>query len=138
MSLLVVGSVAFDGIETPYGKHDRMLGGAASYFALAACHFAPVRLVGIVGDDFTAKDVAVFKHQHIDLQGLERATGNSSPRSCPTQKETLRSHPRDPTAQQNPDIPLTSSRVATSAPDERSPQAGRRARANLPTEVDVS
>ena len=63
MSLLVVGSVAFDGIETPHGKHDRMLGGAASYFALAACHFAPVRLVGIVGDDFTAKDVALFKHQ---------------------------------------------------------------------------
>ncbi len=77
MSLLVVGSVAFDGIETPHGKHDRLLGGAASYFALSACHFAPVRLVGIVGDDFTAKDVAVFKHQHIDLQGLERATGKT-------------------------------------------------------------
>jgi sugar/nucleoside kinase (ribokinase family) len=77
MSLLVVGSVAFDGIETPHGKHDRLLGGAASYFALSACHFAPVRLVGIVGDDFTAQDVAVFKHQHIDLQGLERATGKT-------------------------------------------------------------
>jgi sugar/nucleoside kinase (ribokinase family) len=77
MSLLVVGSVAFDGIETPHGKHDRLLGGAASYFALSACHFAPVRLVGIVGDDFTPKDVAVFKHQHIDLQGLERATGKT-------------------------------------------------------------
>src|SRR5580692_2750016 len=77
MSLLVVGSVAFDGIETPHGKHDRLLGGAASYFALAACHLAPVRLVGIVGDDFTAKDVAVLKRQHIDLQGLERATGKT-------------------------------------------------------------
>ena len=59
MSLLVVGSVAFDGIETPHGKRDRMLGGAASYFALAACHFTPVRVVGIVGDDFTAKDMAL-------------------------------------------------------------------------------
>ncbi|MGB7751941.1 MAG: hypothetical protein WCF88_10355, partial [Candidatus Acidiferrales bacterium] len=77
MSLLVVGSVAFDGIETPHGKHDRLLGGAASYFALAACHLAPVRLVGIVGDDFTAKDAAVLKHQRIDLQGLVRAPGKT-------------------------------------------------------------
>ena len=61
MSLLVVGSVAFDAIETPHGKVDRTLGGAASYFALAASHFAPVRLVAIVGEDFTAKDEAVFR-----------------------------------------------------------------------------
>ncbi len=53
------------------------MGGAASYFALAASHFTPVRLVGIVGDDFTAKDEAVFKDQHIDLQGLEHANGKS-------------------------------------------------------------
>ncbi|MGA8035119.1 MAG: PfkB family carbohydrate kinase [Candidatus Acidiferrales bacterium] len=77
MSLLVVGSVAFDGIETPYGKVDRTLGGAASYFALAASQFAPVRLVGIVGDDFTAKDASVFKGRKIDLAGLEHATGKT-------------------------------------------------------------
>ncbi|HKS80631.1 MAG TPA: PfkB family carbohydrate kinase [Candidatus Acidoferrales bacterium] len=77
MSLLVVGSVAFDGLETPYGKLERTLGGAASYFALAASHFAPVRLVAIVGDDFTAKDAAVFKGRHIDLSGLERAPGKT-------------------------------------------------------------
>ncbi len=77
MSLLVVGSVAFDGIETPYGKVEKTLGGAASYFALAASHFAPVRLVGIVGDDFTAKDAAVFKGRRIDLAGLEHATGKT-------------------------------------------------------------
>jgi len=77
MSLLVVGSVAFDGIETPYGKVDRTLGGAASYFALAASHFAPVRLVGVVGEDFTEKDEAVFKGRKIDLSGLERAKGKS-------------------------------------------------------------
>jgi len=77
MSLLVVGSVAFDGIETPFGKVEKTLGGAASYFALAASYFAPVRLVGIVGDDFTAKDAAVFKGRKIDLAGLERAPGKT-------------------------------------------------------------
>jgi sugar/nucleoside kinase (ribokinase family) len=77
MSLLVVGSVAFDGIETPLGKVDRTLGGAASYFALAASHFVPVRLVAIVGDDFTAKDEAVFKGRKIDLTGLEHVPGKS-------------------------------------------------------------
>ena len=54
-----------------------MLGGAASYFALSACHFAPVRMVAIVGDDFTEKDMAVFKHRHIDLTGVERASGKT-------------------------------------------------------------
>jgi hypothetical protein len=53
MSLLVVGSMAFDAIETPHGKVDRTLGGAASYFALAASQFTPVRVVAIVGNDFT-------------------------------------------------------------------------------------
>jgi sugar/nucleoside kinase (ribokinase family) len=77
MSLLVVGSVAFDGIETPHGKVERTLGGAASYFALAASQFAPVRLVAIVGDDFTAKDESVFKGRKIDLTGLERASGKT-------------------------------------------------------------
>ena len=53
MSLLVVGSVAFDGVESPYGKVDRTLGGAATYFSVAASFFTPVHLVAIVGDDFT-------------------------------------------------------------------------------------
>jgi sugar/nucleoside kinase (ribokinase family) len=79
MSLLVVGSVAFDGIETPFGKVERTLGGAASYFALAASHFTPVRVVGIVGDDFTEKDKAVLRGRggKIDLEGLEHAPGKS-------------------------------------------------------------
>jgi sugar/nucleoside kinase (ribokinase family) len=77
MSLLVVGSVAFDGIETPFGKVDRTLGGAATYFALAASHFTKVRVVGIVGDDFTEKDKAVFRARGIDLNGLEHATGKT-------------------------------------------------------------
>src|SRR5580698_8621118 len=77
MSLLVVGSVAFDGIETPFGKVEKTLGGAAAYFSLAASYFAPTRLVGIVGDDFTAKDAAVFKGRKIDLAGLEHAPGKT-------------------------------------------------------------
>jgi sugar/nucleoside kinase (ribokinase family) len=77
MSLLVVGSVAFDAIETPFGKVNRTLGGAASYFALAASHFTPVRIVGIVGDDFTAKDEAVFRGRKIDLTGVEHKPGKT-------------------------------------------------------------
>jgi sugar/nucleoside kinase (ribokinase family) len=79
MSLLVVGSVAFDGIETPFGKVERTLGGAASYFALAASHFTPVRVVGIVGDDFTERDKAVLtgRGKRIDLEGVEHAPGKS-------------------------------------------------------------
>jgi sugar/nucleoside kinase (ribokinase family) len=77
MSLLVVGSVAFDSIETPFGKVDRTLGGAATYFALAASHFAPVRLVAIVGEDFSEQDKAVFRGRKIDLTGLERVSGKS-------------------------------------------------------------
>src|SRR6266436_10227768 len=77
MSLLVVGSVAFDAVETPFGKVDRMLGGAATYFAVAASFFTHVNLVGIVGDDFTEKDASIFKGRHIDVEGLERVTGKS-------------------------------------------------------------
>src|ERR1700723_3578205 len=77
MSLLVVGSIAFDGIETPHGKRDRMLGGAASYFALAASQFTPVRVVAIVGEDFTAKEKAIFHGRKIDLSGVEHAEGKS-------------------------------------------------------------
>jgi len=77
MSLLVVGSVAFDAVETPHGKVDRMLGGAATYFAVAASFFTHVNLVGIVGTDFTAKDEAIFKGRRIDTLGLERADGKT-------------------------------------------------------------
>ncbi|GAC1679700.1 MAG: PfkB family carbohydrate kinase [Candidatus Acidiferrum sp.] len=77
MSLLVVGSVAFDALESPYGKVERTLGGAATYFAVAASFFTPVNLVGIVGDDFTDKDAAIFRGRHIDTEGLERAPGKT-------------------------------------------------------------
>ncbi len=77
MSLLVVGSVAFDAIESPYGKVDRIIGGAATYFAVAASFFTHVNLVGIVGDDFSAKDEAIFHRRKIDTAGLERSPGKS-------------------------------------------------------------
>jgi sugar/nucleoside kinase (ribokinase family) len=77
MSLLVVGSVAFDAIETPFGKTGRILGGAATYFAVAASFFTHVSLVGIVGDDFTEKDAAIFKGRRVDTTGLERAPGKT-------------------------------------------------------------
>jgi len=77
VSLLVVGSVAFDALESPYGKVDWTLGGAATYFAVSASFFAPVSLVAIVGEDFTEKDEAVFRGRRIDTEGLERATGKT-------------------------------------------------------------
>ncbi len=75
MSLLVVGSVAYDALESPYGKVERTLGGAATYFSIAASFFTHVNLVAIVGDDFHAKDEAIFHKRSIDIEGLERAVG---------------------------------------------------------------
>ncbi|HEY4741810.1 MAG TPA: PfkB family carbohydrate kinase [Candidatus Acidoferrales bacterium] len=77
MPLLVVGSVAYDAIKTPHGSVPRTLGGAASYFALAASNFTPVRLVGVVGDDFGKKEEQILRRRHIDLEGLERAQGKT-------------------------------------------------------------
>ncbi|HEX4544908.1 MAG TPA: PfkB family carbohydrate kinase [Candidatus Acidoferrum sp.] len=77
MSLLVVGSVAFDSLESPYGKVEQTIGGAATYFAVAASFFTPVNLVAIVGDDFTAEDDKIFRGRKIDTDGLERAAGKT-------------------------------------------------------------
>ena len=77
MSLLVVGSVAFDALETPFGKVERTLGGAATYFSVAASYFTHVNLVGVVGDDFTEQDAAIFRGRRIDISGLERAAGKT-------------------------------------------------------------
>lgn len=77
MSILVVGSVAFDSIETPHGKVDHILGGAATHFALAARYFTDVRVIAVVGEDFTAEHEAVFKRRGIDITGIEHAPGLS-------------------------------------------------------------
>ncbi|WP_158790149.1 PfkB family carbohydrate kinase [Granulicella sp. L60] len=77
MAILVVGSVAFDNIETPHGKVDDCLGGAATHFSLAASYFTPVRVIAVVGKDFTAEHEAVFTRRGIDIQGIERSNGLS-------------------------------------------------------------
>ena len=75
--ILTVGSVAFDSIRTPAGEASRVVGGAATYFSLAASLFAPVRLVAVVGDDFGPRQQAVFDGRPIDLRGLQRVPGET-------------------------------------------------------------
>jgi sugar/nucleoside kinase (ribokinase family) len=77
MSILVVGSVAFDNITTPSGSVENILGGAATHFALAASFFTEVRVVAVVGDDFTAEHENVLKKRGIDTRGIERASGKT-------------------------------------------------------------
>ena len=77
MSLTVVGSVAYDGVENPHGKIDRMLGGACTYISLAASFFAEVGLVGIVGDDFDPADEILLAGRGIDLDGLVKVPGKT-------------------------------------------------------------
>jgi len=76
-SILVVGSLAYDDVRTPTATRDHVLGGAASYFSTAASRYAPVRLVGVVGDDFREEDVARLAKHGVDLEGLERRSGRS-------------------------------------------------------------
>lgn len=75
--ILVVGSLAYDDVHTPYDSRRDVLGGAASYFSLAACLYAPVRLMGVVGDDFRASDLERLRTKGIDLAGVEHAKGKS-------------------------------------------------------------
>jgi len=77
MSILVVGSVAYDTVETPFGRAERVLGGSASFFSVAASFFAPVSLVGVVGRDFGEKQLAAFRGRGIDLEGLEQVDGDT-------------------------------------------------------------
>ena len=77
MSVLVVGTVAFDSIETPFGAAERILGGSAAYFALGASFFTPVRVVGVVGQDFPEEHLQLFRHRGIDLEGLKREKGDT-------------------------------------------------------------
>lgn len=72
MSLLVVGSVAFDAVETPFGKCEKMLGGAAAHFSIAASFFTDVRIVGVVGGDFGPDEQQVFDARGIDTSDLEQ------------------------------------------------------------------
>ena len=78
MSLVVVGSVAYDGVETPHGKVDRMLGGACTYISLAASYFTGVNIVAVVGEDFAQEDIDLLKNSstHPSLHTVEGQLGH--------------------------------------------------------------
>ena len=79
MSLVVIGTVAFDAIETPFGKTDKIVGGAATYASLAASYFYnQIKIVGVVGDDFHQEDIQSFKDHGIDVEGLQIKNGEKS------------------------------------------------------------
>jgi sugar/nucleoside kinase (ribokinase family) len=77
MSILVVGSMAFDSVKTPFGEAAEVVGGSANYFSVSASFFAPVRLVAVVGDDFPEAHLDFLRQRRIDLRGLERAPGRT-------------------------------------------------------------
>ena len=77
MSLLVVGSVALDSVETPFGKADNVLGGSATFFAASASLLAPVQLVGVIGNDYPEHQLEPLARRGVDFEGLERADGPS-------------------------------------------------------------
>jgi sugar/nucleoside kinase (ribokinase family) len=77
MSVLVVGSIAIDTVKTPVEEHSDLLGGSASYAALAASFFSPVRLVGVIGDDFPSSEFDFWKSRKIDTRGVQRVNGKT-------------------------------------------------------------
>jgi sugar/nucleoside kinase (ribokinase family) len=77
MSLLVVGSVAFDSVKTPFGEVDEVLGGSATYFSTAASYFTEVSLVAVVGTDFPDKHLTFLKSRKIDIEGIEKQEGKT-------------------------------------------------------------
>jgi len=77
MSVLIVGSTALDSIKTPNAENPRLLGGSASHAALAASFFSPVKLIGVVGDDFPKKYLQLYRRHNIDLEGLQIRPGKT-------------------------------------------------------------
>jgi sugar/nucleoside kinase (ribokinase family) len=77
MTILTVGSVAFDDIKTPKASAKRLLGGSATYFSLAASYLAPVRIIAVVGEDFSTEDESILTDRGVCLAGLERASGET-------------------------------------------------------------
>jgi sugar/nucleoside kinase (ribokinase family) len=78
MSITVVGSIAYDTVKTPFGERERMLGGAAVHFALAASFFDDVRVVGPVGDDFGERQLAILRTRGVDVSDVERVAGGKT------------------------------------------------------------
>ena len=77
MSILVVGSVAFDSVKTPFGEVEEVLGGSASYFSIAASFFSPVKLVAVVGEDFPPQHLKLFRDFSVDTKGLQKVFGET-------------------------------------------------------------
>ena len=77
MSLVVVGSVAFDSVKTPFGEVDEVLGGSATYFSTAASYFTDVSVVAVVGTDFPDTHLKFLKSRKIDIEGIERIEGRT-------------------------------------------------------------
>ena len=77
MTLLVVGSVAYDSVQTPQGAREDALGGSATYFSIASSYFSPVSLVAIVGEDFQPEHIALLEKHDVDVSGLERVDGDT-------------------------------------------------------------
>ena len=78
MSLVVVGSIAFDAVRTPFGERERMLGGSAVHFSLAASFFTDVRVVGPVGDDFGEAEYEVLRERGVDTDDIEHVAGGKT------------------------------------------------------------
>ena len=76
-SILVVGSVAFDSVKTPFGEAENVLGGSATYFSVSASYFSPVNVVGVIGKDFTEEHQTIFKRHNIDTSGLVQTDGET-------------------------------------------------------------
>ena len=77
MSVLVVGSVALDSVETPFGKAEDVLGGSATFFSASACHLTKVSVVGVIGSDYPVAKLDPLKERGVDFSGLEHAEGSS-------------------------------------------------------------
>src|SRR5260370_42685475 len=98
MAILAVGSVAFDTVETPFGRAERVLGESASFFSVAASFFVPVNLLAVVGRYFGEAQLRAFRGRTIDLEGLERKAGETLHRQanssfCPASRGTHRAQP---------------------------------------------
>jgi hypothetical protein len=88
MSLVIVGSVAFDTIQTPFGRREKIVGGSGTYCSLAASFFSPPRIVGVVGEDFPPETLEFFRSKGIDTAGLEKGIMALIPTSARRSKQS--------------------------------------------------
>ena len=83
MKLLAVGTVAFDCVETPFGKRDDILGGSVSYLGTSASYFTDVQMVSVIGEDFPEEILKTFQGRGIDIEGVKRLPGKNLPLARP-------------------------------------------------------